>query len=285
MSTKDEYERELKRYVFRGVDIWSRAKAKQEQRYKEHYYQERNLNDIVEKIESQVGLLKNKRVLEIGSGTGGLSVALALRGAELFGVEPEESGVNASQLRAKRYSNIRAAFAVGFGESLNYKNDYFDIVLILQVIEHVKEPKKVVSEICRVLKPGGACYLEAPNYLWPVERHYKIFYPPLLPKKLAKIYLKLRGKNPLEIDNINYVTPKKVKRYFNDAGFKSVENILYNDVKERLNNPNKMSYSKLLKRLLIYLYKYNVLYKSVLSIFNVFLKVGFYPSLKFKATK
>ena len=58
----------------------------------------------------------------------------------------------------------------------------------------------------RVLKPQGKLYLYVPNYLYPHEGHYKIFLPPLLPKPLARIYLRMRGRKPDFINDINYTT-------------------------------------------------------------------------------
>ena len=49
---------------------------------------------------------------------------------------------------------------------------YFDVVYSSNVLEHVKEPPKVISEIIRVLKPGGHAQIVVPNYGSWWEGHY-----------------------------------------------------------------------------------------------------------------
>lgn len=45
-------------------------------------------------------------------------------------------------------------------ENITFGNNYFDSIICLDVLEHVQEPFKAVSEIKRVLKGGGRCYLQ-----------------------------------------------------------------------------------------------------------------------------
>ena len=129
------------------------------------------------------------------------------------------------------------------------------------------------------------CSLEAPNYLWPIERHYRIFYPPLIPKAIGKLYLKLRGKNTEEIKNINYVTPRVIFKYFNKSGFTKIVNCIPLDIKDRLESPEKMQYSRNLKRCLLVLKKNQVLYCLIMPLFRVLTIADVYPSIKFKAIK
>jgi SAM-dependent methyltransferase len=46
---------------------------------------------------------------------------------------------------------------------LPFKTDSFDVVICTQVMEHITEPRAVLSEIARTLKPGGRLYLSAPQ--------------------------------------------------------------------------------------------------------------------------
>ena len=56
------------------------------------------------------------------------------------------------------------------------------------------DPKKLFSEIYRVLKPYGVCYLAAINSWWPIEPHYKLPFLSWLPKKWADVYVNVTGK-------------------------------------------------------------------------------------------
>ena len=65
-------------------------------------------------------------VLDLGSGAGGLSVALAQAGLDVQGVEPSAAGVAAAQMRARRCGVATASFQVGVGESLPFGDQCLD---------------------------------------------------------------------------------------------------------------------------------------------------------------
>ena len=66
--------------------------------------------------------------------------------------------------KSKRLKNIHLASI----ERLPFKNDYFDVILILDVIEHVQDDRLALSEVYRVLKPGGIAIFNTPafKFLW-----------------------------------------------------------------------------------------------------------------------
>jgi SAM-dependent methyltransferase len=73
-------------------------------------------------------------------------------------------GVNLlSQVRKKCKT---ATEVVGDMLDLPLENESFDIVLSTESIEHTADPQKAVSELCRVLKPGGSIIITCPNRLW-----------------------------------------------------------------------------------------------------------------------
>jgi SAM-dependent methyltransferase len=57
------------------------------------------------------------------------------------------------------------------GEGLPFPNNWFDLVLSNEVIEHVVDDQKAIAEIVRVLKPGGRLTLFCPNRGYPYETH------------------------------------------------------------------------------------------------------------------
>lgn len=54
------------------------------------------------------------------------------------------------------------ADVIGNGENLPFQNDSLDAVVCVAVLEHVPDPAHITGELLRVLKPGGAIYLEVP---------------------------------------------------------------------------------------------------------------------------
>ena len=82
----------------------------------------------------------NKKIINIGSGGHD-----QLSGA--INVDPYRGGPN----------TIKA-----FGEDMPFENESIDVAICVAVLEHVKEPAKIVNEIKRVLKDGGEIYVEIP---------------------------------------------------------------------------------------------------------------------------
>lgn len=92
----------------------------------------------------------DERVLDIGSGTGDHTWALAVVFGEAVGVEPNP-GLRAEASR--RAPNVR--FVDGTAESLPFPDDSFDAVSCERVFQHLDDPSAAASEIARVLRPGG----------------------------------------------------------------------------------------------------------------------------------
>lgn len=163
--------------------------------------------------------------LDIGSSAGGLSVALAQHGIDMQGVEPSPAGVEVSRMRAQRLGLSNIDFHQGVGEQLPFPDGMFDLVISLAVLEHVQDVRKVVQEAFRVLKPGGWAYFEVPNNLFPFEGHYKMFWLPMMPKFLAKLYVKARGAYPSFLDHLHYMNRWIVMRHFRNTGFIQVRDV------------------------------------------------------------
>jgi SAM-dependent methyltransferase len=165
-------------------------------------------------------LSAQSRLLDLGSGVGSFVAACRKQGLRCFGVEPDRIG-NGAQLTSIQIARRRVddpVFVAGVGEMLPFADDSFDFVVMNQVIEHVGDQRAVLREAVRVTTPGGALYLACPNYLRFYEPHYKIFWIPLLPKFLGRLYLRLRGRRPVLIDQITYTTNARIRNLLRSAG-------------------------------------------------------------------
>lgn len=104
--------------------------------------------------------IKNKRALDIGCWTGQLEKLISQDAKTIVGLEPDRNAVKVAT------KNIpEASFMVGTAEKLPFKNQSFDVVTFLDVIEHVPAHSELtcLKEIHRVLKSNGILILSTNN--------------------------------------------------------------------------------------------------------------------------
>jgi 2-polyprenyl-6-hydroxyphenyl methylase/3-demethylubiquinone-9 3-methyltransferase len=98
--------------------------------------------------------LSGLRLLDIGCGGGVLSEPLARLGANVVGADPSEANIAAAKLHAEA-----AAFAIDYrvatAEALADAGERFDIVLAMEVVEHVTDVNLFVGRCADMVKPGG----------------------------------------------------------------------------------------------------------------------------------
>lgn len=91
------------------------------------------------------------RVLEVGSGLGLLAseVGAAARGVHVTGLE------KSSEQIAAAVQSAAVAYVKGDARQLDLPDRYFDLVYARFLLEHISEPERVLSEMRRVVRPGG----------------------------------------------------------------------------------------------------------------------------------
>lgn len=95
-----------------------------------------------------------RAALDLGCAGGFMAEALATRGAEVTGIDPAAQAINAARAHAEK-AGLDIQYDVGVGENLPYATEAFDVVVCVDVLEHVEDLTKVLAEVARVLKPGG----------------------------------------------------------------------------------------------------------------------------------
>jgi ubiquinone/menaquinone biosynthesis C-methylase UbiE len=161
--------------------------------YTDQFFEEEKMNhkrkaEILEKEWKDMGIItfnKNTKILQVGCGPE--DIINYLPNGEKFAIDPL---ANFYKQRFKvNYKDVN--FVEGRGENLPFKYNFFDMVILTNVLDHVEAPKKVLSELNRVLKKNGILYFE-------IFVYQKNFI------RTAKIYGKIKELITKEIFNIHH---------------------------------------------------------------------------------
>jgi 2-polyprenyl-6-hydroxyphenyl methylase/3-demethylubiquinone-9 3-methyltransferase len=98
--------------------------------------------------------LAGLRMLDIGCGGGILSEPLARLGAQMIGADPAEENIAAASAHAQE-SGVAVDYRATTAEDLAAAGESFDVVLAMEVVEHVADVAAFVATCATMVKPGG----------------------------------------------------------------------------------------------------------------------------------
>jgi len=102
-----------------------------------------------------VKLVENGRYLDVGCGIGYFPLVMKYLGMKPYGVEPADFDQELSKNYSLNISN-------GTLDEAKYENEYFDVITLNHVLEHVPNPSETMEELYRILKPGGYLIIAVP---------------------------------------------------------------------------------------------------------------------------
>jgi SAM-dependent methyltransferase len=105
---------------------------------------------------------RGRRVLEVGCGAGVDLARFAKGGAGVVGVDLSSSAVDLARANFKQ-QGLTGDLRVADGEALPFEDNSFDLVFAHGVVQYTADPKRLVEECRRVLKPGGEAVFQVYN--------------------------------------------------------------------------------------------------------------------------
>jgi 2-polyprenyl-3-methyl-5-hydroxy-6-metoxy-1,4-benzoquinol methylase len=128
----------------------------------------RRFTDAIDMIEtsSEADIPEAGRLIDVGCGTGnGLLIF-----HERFGISGVGVDVSNGMLDIARAKMVGKSLPIELhqldGESLPFDDNMFDAGISFEVLEHTPQPAHLLSELARVVKPGGTVVVSTPNTLW-----------------------------------------------------------------------------------------------------------------------
>jgi ubiquinone/menaquinone biosynthesis C-methylase UbiE len=166
------------------------------------------------------------RILDLGCGTGRLTIPIAEKGYEVHGTDTNSDIIDIARSRAQK-RNLSVGLTVARAEHLPFGDGVFDVCIADSVLEHVADWESTLAEVARVLKKGGVAYFDAANALcpFPTEVKYIPFYG-LVPAKMRRWITDVivaRFPNLVEYSSTpaqHWFTPTGLRKALYRAGFK-----------------------------------------------------------------
>jgi len=190
-------------------------------------FQERYQGEHMARANEAIGALGGCRVLDLGAGMGGFAVAVARAGAQVVALEYNADYCAIIRLRGRRYG-LDVPIVQGVGEALPFPGAGFDLVCAWDVLEHVQEPRAVLREAWRVLRPGGAFLLTVINRRAFRDPHFHLPLLNWLPRPWAERCIRwaARGKGEApfadrqSLSEMHYFTWGAFRRLARQVGFR-----------------------------------------------------------------
>ncbi len=176
-----------------------------------------------EREAKRLDALAGLRILDIGCGGGILSEPLARIGAEVVGADPSAANIAAARLHAEQ-SGVNVDYRETTAEALADEGERFDIVLAMEVVEHVADVPLFVKRCAEMVKPGGLMVVATLN------RTLKSFALAIVGAEYVLGWLP-RGTHQWD----KFVTPNELEIALEQGGLR-VENesgVIYNPLADR----------------------------------------------------
>jgi 2-polyprenyl-3-methyl-5-hydroxy-6-metoxy-1,4-benzoquinol methylase len=186
------------------ADEMRRSMEKDEEAEQQRVWLEKTFfDDVRDILERQA---PGQHVFDVGCGTGDLLAYLARHGYQPFGVEPS---FDLQQVAAAKGLPVEALTMDAYMQQRD-SNRLFDAVLLLNVLEHVTDPVKLMQQCRTVLGPDGICFVRVPNDFSPLQL-------------AAQAKNRSRSWWVTLPDHVNYFDAASLRRLMEGVGFTVVE--------------------------------------------------------------
>jgi 2-polyprenyl-6-hydroxyphenyl methylase/3-demethylubiquinone-9 3-methyltransferase len=174
-------------------------------------------------IDRRAGL-QGKQVLDVGCGGGILSESMALRGAQVTGIDMGEAPLAVARLH-QHESNVQVDYVQSTAEAFADRHPgQFDVVTCLEMLEHVPDPGSVIQACAQLVKPGGHVFFST------INRNPKAFLFAIVG---AEYLLRLLPKGTHEYNK--FIKPSELETWIRTAGLSLSEltGMSYNPLTQR----------------------------------------------------
>ncbi len=174
--------------------------------------------------------LEGLRVLDIGCGGGLLSEPVARMGAAVVGADASEVNIEVAKIHAAQ-SGVEVDYRATAAEALAEAGETFDVVVNMEVVEHVADVELFINTCCSMVRPGGLMFIATIN---------RTFKAQALAIFMAENVLRWLPKGTHTYEKL--VKPAELEQPITASGMTIVDRtgVFYNPVSDRWNFSNDM---------------------------------------------
>jgi len=114
----------------------------------------------IRRLVASARLKGNERVLDVATGPGYIAEAFARAAGEVIGVDLTAAMVAIGEERTKQNGLSNVSFRMGDAQNLLFERESFDVVVCRLALHHMQDPGRVMGEMTRVCRVGGAVLVE-----------------------------------------------------------------------------------------------------------------------------
>ena len=157
------------------------------------------LNRFDELLDYLEQFRKTNNLIDVGSGDGYFLDRAKLRGWNVFGTEFTDDKVAFSRSKG-------IAMHKGVLDVKNYSPGFFDVIISIEVLEHINNPLDEIAKFSTLLRQGGAVYLTTPNF-----------------NSVSKLLLGENWNIVYYPEHLSYYTSKTLRMLFGKSGFETMK--------------------------------------------------------------
>ena len=179
------------------------------------------INTLFSIVDGELSNKGNKKYLDIGCGIGWSLTVAKEHGFDAYGIEPE--------VKAVKFANDKLGLNVvnNYFSSDLFEQESFDLIVMDQVLEHLPNPRYVLADTFKLLKPGGILFLGVPPVDWSRKIiSVSLHFPSRVINRFRRISWLGRALRVLDKydsfispeGHINYFTAKSIKKLAEECG-------------------------------------------------------------------
>lgn len=127
-----------------------------------HKFNPVRISYILRKIEKNFTKISGLKILDVGCGGGLISEPFASMGADVTAIDASEKNIAVAKIHAEK-SGLKIDYHAMAAEELAKSEKKFDVVLALEIIEHVADVENFVKSCAKLVKPNGLLFVATMN--------------------------------------------------------------------------------------------------------------------------